>query len=55
MQDETASSSEEKWFVYGPEKKEEVDKYIHSKVNKWIAFVVLDVVHGIGKLAFFVF
>ncbi|QCD93235.1 hypothetical protein DEO72_LG5g1307 [Vigna unguiculata] len=31
MQDETASSSEEKWFVYGPEKKEEVDKYIHSR------------------------
>ena len=32
MQDETASSSEEKWFVYGPEKKEEVDKYIHSSL-----------------------
>jgi len=31
MQDETASSSEEKWFVYGLEKKEEVDKYIHSR------------------------
>jgi len=31
MQDETASSFEEKWFVYGPEKKEEVDKYIHSR------------------------
>ncbi|QCD93306.1 hypothetical protein DEO72_LG5g1379 [Vigna unguiculata] len=31
LQDETASSFEEKWFVYGPEKKEEVDKYIHSR------------------------
>ncbi|QCE13955.1 hypothetical protein DEO72_LG11g953 [Vigna unguiculata] len=31
MQDETAYSPEEKWFVYGSEKKDKVDKYIHLR------------------------
>jgi len=31
IEDEIATAPEEKWFVYGPEKKEEVDKYISSR------------------------
>ncbi|XP_047150579.1 uncharacterized protein LOC124822601 [Vigna umbellata] len=34
IQDETASSPEENWFIYGPEKKEEVDKYIYSRAKR---------------------
>ncbi|KAL2335290.1 hypothetical protein Fmac_016503 [Flemingia macrophylla] len=33
IQDETATAPEEKWFVYGPEKKDEVDKYISSRAK----------------------
>jgi len=31
IQDETATAPYEKWFVYGPEKKDEADKYISSR------------------------
>ncbi|TKY46536.1 Cell division cycle-associated 7 protein [Spatholobus suberectus] len=34
IQDETATAPVEKWFVYGAEKKEEVDKYISSRAKK---------------------
>ncbi|RDX75271.1 Cell division cycle-associated 7-like protein, partial [Mucuna pruriens] len=40
----TALAPEEKWFVYGPEKKDE-----------WILLVVLDMVLDIGEFAFFIF
>ncbi|XP_020233922.1 uncharacterized protein LOC109814014 isoform X2 [Cajanus cajan] len=34
IQDETATASEEKWFVYGHEKKDEVYKYISSRAKR---------------------
>ncbi|KAL2976886.1 hypothetical protein AAZX31_13G033500 [Glycine max] len=34
IKDETATAPAEKWFVYGPEKKDEVDKYISSRAKR---------------------
>ncbi|KAG4911906.1 hypothetical protein JHK82_052493 [Glycine max] len=34
IQDETATAPYEKWFVYGPEKKDEADKYISSRAKR---------------------
>ncbi|XP_020233910.1 uncharacterized protein LOC109814009 [Cajanus cajan] len=34
IMDETATSPNEKWVVYGPEKKVDVDKYISSRVKR---------------------
>ncbi|KAJ1438666.1 Zinc-finger domain of monoamine-oxidase A repressor R1 [Sesbania bispinosa] len=33
VQDAAASATEERWFVYGPEKKGDIDKYISSRKN----------------------
>ncbi|WVZ15612.1 hypothetical protein V8G54_013178 [Vigna mungo] len=58
IQDETASSPEENWFIYGPEKKEEVDKYIYSRsvlflklsgllLWFWMLYMALESLHSL--------
>ena len=38
IEDEIAKALEEKWYVYGPDKKEEVHKYISER---WVHFLNL--------------